>query len=144
MTPSVPLSSWTLAYQWAVKNVKVLQETAADGTAIYYMTSSTSATQHINQRVLRAFKVKHLKWNNFEDFRKYAHGVWVVQINSNDLAKCRCSCPSFQKLRNCKHLLGMKIRLQMVMVPAAAKTIPIGQKRKRGRPSLATKALIVQ
>lgn len=52
MTP-VPLLLWTRAYQWAVKNVEVLQETSADGTAMYYMNSST-AVQPINEKCLQS------------------------------------------------------------------------------------------
>jgi hypothetical protein len=68
---------------------------------------------------------------------------WAVK-NGKVPSKCRCTCPSFQKYGNCKHLLGMKIRLQMVTAPAAVKTIPIGLKRKRERPKTAGQALIVQ
>ena len=36
-----------------------------------------------------------------------------------------------------------RVRNQEVLVPAAAKAIPIGRKRKRGRPAKAKKALIM-
>ena len=54
-----------------------------------------------------------------------------------------CTCPIFLKTKVFKHSLGMRIRQKTVVVPATAKEIPIGQKRKRGRPRLATKALLV-
>ena len=106
--------------------------------------NSSTATQDISDRVVRKCKLKNLKWRDFDEFKKYDRGVWVVRISSTDDKKCGCSCPWYQKHENCKHLLGMKIRLKTVTVPAEAKNIPIGQKRKRGRPSKATKALIVQ
>lgn len=37
----------------------------------------------------------------------------------------------------------MQTRQKKVTVPPATKQIPIGQKRKRGRPRLSTKALLV-
>ena len=43
----------------------------------------------------------------------------------------------------CKHVIGLAIRLKLAKPPAAAKDVPIGQKRRRGRPSKDTKALIV-
>ncbi|KAK7602437.1 hypothetical protein V9T40_008026 [Parthenolecanium corni] len=40
--------------------------------------------------------------------------------------------------------VGMLIRHKDVQVPPDAKTAPLGQKRKQGRPSKATKTLLVQ
>jgi hypothetical protein len=36
----------------------------------------------------------------------------------------------------------MALRLKLCKPPPAAKDVPIGEKRKRGRPKLATKALL--
>ena len=55
-----------------------------------------------------------------------------------------CSCPVFLKQYVCKHLIGVAIRLKKAKPPAAAKSIPIGQKRRRGRPKLAKPALLSQ
>jgi hypothetical protein len=43
----------------------------------------------------------------------------------------------------CKHRIGLAIRLKSAKPPPAAKEIPIGQKRKRGRPNKSSKALII-
>ena len=53
-------------------------------------------------------------------------------------------CPRFMKKNICKHTVGMEIWLGMCDAPAMAKTVPIGQKRKRGRPAKAKPALIRQ
>ena len=55
-----------------------------------------------------------------------------------------CLCPFFVKHTHCKHALGMQIRRKDINVPREAKLIPLGQKRKRGRPAKARKALLVQ
>jgi hypothetical protein len=44
----------------------------------------------------------------------------------------------------CKHIIGIAIRLKYVKPPPEARNISIQGKRKRGRPSKAKKALIVQ
>jgi hypothetical protein len=44
----------------------------------------------------------------------------------------------------CKHVVGMGIRLKYCKPPPAAKTVPIGEKRKRGRRNKAKPALLVQ
>jgi hypothetical protein len=43
----------------------------------------------------------------------------------------------------CKHIIGLAIRLKAAKPPPAAKEIPRGQKRKRGRPNKSSKALII-
>jgi uncharacterized Zn finger protein len=55
-----------------------------------------------------------------------------------------CNCPSFFKKYMCKHVVGLAIRSRFCTPPVAAKNIPIGQKRRRGRPSKAKKALLIQ
>ncbi|CAK9817860.1 hypothetical protein ANTPLA_LOCUS9530 [Anthophora plagiata] len=42
-----------------------------------------------------------------------------------------------------QHIIGLAIRLKYVKPPLAAKQILIGQKRKRGRPKLTTRALVI-
>ncbi|CAF3896417.1 unnamed protein product [Rotaria sordida] len=43
-----------------------------------------------------------------------------------------------------EHIVGIAIRLKCCKPPPAAKTVPIGQKRKRGRPAKAKAALLIQ
>jgi len=52
-------------------------------------------------------------------------------------------CPYYFKNFLCKHLIGLAIRLKAVALPVEAKNIPIGLKRKRGRPAKAKKALLI-
>ena len=44
----------------------------------------------------------------------------------------------------CKHLIAISaiLRLEGCVIPKLAKTVPLGQKRKRGAPAKAKKALI--
>lgn len=53
-----------------------------------------------------------------------------------------CSCPVFLKQYVSKRLIGVAIRLRKAKPLAAVKTIPNGQKRRRGRPKLANIALL--
>ncbi len=56
----------------------------------------------------------------------------------------QCNCPKFYKLYKCKHIIGIASRLKLLEIPMQAKTIELGNKRKRGRPILAKPALIRQ
>ena len=57
---------------------------------------------------------------------------------------CRCNCPTFVKRGQCKHSVGMQIERGEVTVPLEAQSVPLGQKRKRGRPEKAMGALVRQ
>jgi hypothetical protein len=50
----------------------------------------------------------------------------------------------FYKHYMCKHVMGLAIRLKLTSPPLEAKNVPIGQKRKRGRPTKSKPALIIQ
>ncbi|CAF4622001.1 unnamed protein product [Rotaria sp. Silwood2] len=49
-----------------------------------------------------------------------------------------------RKQQKKKSKFWIKIRLKCCKPPPAAKTVPIGQKRKRGRPAKAKAALLIQ
>ena len=95
-------------------------------------------TCSLNSALLTEYKNKEGKWRSFSEFVKLEYGVRRIHIKEG------CTCSMYLKVNVCKHHLGMEIRLKMVDVPAEAKVIPLGQKRKRGRPSKARKALIIQ
>jgi uncharacterized Zn finger protein len=86
-----------------------------------------------------------MRYNTFDQFKKRAFVVWIVNVptDGDKWKDGKCTCPSFLKKYMCKHVIGLSIRLKYVKPPPAAKQVPIGQKRKRGRPSVATKALLV-
>jgi hypothetical protein len=69
---------------------------------------------------------------------------FALSINKEEWAQVKCTCPTFFKMYMCKHVIGLSIRLKYTVPPVEAKNIPLGQKRKRGRPSKAKPALIIQ
>jgi len=70
--------------------------------------------------------------------------IWVVNfLKANWESESTCSCPVFLKSIICKHIIGLAIKLNLYEVCSEAKSVPIGQKRKRGRPIKASAALIV-
>ena len=55
-----------------------------------------------------------------------------------------CNCSNFFKEYICTHVIGMAIRLKFCKPPPAAKDAFLSEKRKRGRPRKATKALLIE
>lgn len=64
-----------------------------------------------------------------------------VSITSDDVTTTVSD--TFLKLFKCKHIIGIASRQKLVQIPLAAKDTPINQKRRRGRPKMATNSLLV-
>jgi hypothetical protein len=72
------------------------------------------------------------------------HKIRVVEINETTWTLGRCSCHWFLKNNKCSHLIGISSILSKCVIPHKAMNIPIGQKRKRGRPANNAVALVIQ
>ncbi|CAF1299447.1 unnamed protein product [Rotaria sordida] len=137
--PTISLELWTLSYQWA-KSTKDIICISNDSSKIYYIPARD--LQSISQASLNKYKNK--TWSTFNQFTK-SFDIWCMEMdNGSDWRKSKCNCPGFFKNYICKHVVGMAIRLKYCKPPPSAKTVPIGEKRKRGRPAKAKPALLVQ
>ncbi|KAJ6649606.1 hypothetical protein Bhyg_04844 [Pseudolycoriella hygida] len=129
--PTISPSLWTQSHEWERLNKFDREETNSlilvpAGDAVRLDVSRTD------------------KWESFDDFKNRAFQVWQVDTSENDWIKWTCSCPAFKKKYICKHVIGIAINLQKVKPPISAEANPIGgNKRKRGRPPKAEKALLV-
>ena len=99
--------------------------------------------------VLKSDDISNLileRWNTFEQFKNRAFKLWIVSIpiDGTQWKTGSCTCPCYLKKYMCKHLVGVALRRKYVKAPPSAKDIPIGEKRKRGRPKKSTKALLTQ
>lgn len=129
--PQIDLPLWTSSYQWVLEKAKV---TAIEGTnsTVYTISNSTSPPLKIPDN-----------FTTFDDFKEKMFVSYQLEMPIGKWEDGICNCRDFMKKFICKHLVGMAIRLKLTTAPAEAKNIPIGAKRKPGRPSKAKKALIV-
>jgi hypothetical protein len=127
--PEITLQLWTAGYQWAKANRNISSWTTADGTAY----SITQAKRNSSFKTFDEFKETY-----------FTNCLITLPIEKEKWKHGTCDCPSFFKQLCCKHIVGIAIRLKHALPPPEAKNIPIGEKRKRGRPAKAKKALIVQ
>ena len=90
--------------------------------------------------------MKKMKWYSFDQYKIKAFNIWCVTLPMDKLKwdEGVCNCSAFFKKFMCKHVTGMAIRLNHCKPPPATKDLQIGEKRRRGRPSKAKRALIVQ
>lgn len=131
--PSIDLPLWTEAYQWVRQNkfVSLLDE---DENSKYYVVSTNTEKPIVIPDTFQSF-------NEFKEKIFTSYKINLPQ-ESWDMGTCNCSV--FMKQFICKHVVGLAIRLKLTKPPTEAKNLPIGAKRKPGRPSKAKKALIIQ
>ena len=69
-----------------------------------------------------------------------------VFIMKEFLKNSEISNSYFRNMLECERIckVGMMVRLKKIAVPGAAKSVPLGQKRRRGRSPKSKPALIVQ
>ncbi|CAF1366121.1 unnamed protein product [Rotaria sordida] len=136
--PTISLELWTSSYQWAQSRKEVI--CLSHGSLKKYYIPARDI-QSITKNDINKY---NKQWTTFNQFRK-SYDIWCMEIENDAHWKTsKCNCPYFLKNYICKHVVGMAIRLKRCKPPPAAKTVPIGQKRKRGRPAKAKAALLIQ
>lgn len=128
--PTMNLDLWTSGYNFAKSNVKTAQRRTANH--IIYSLNGDS--------IYNDFQ----KWTEFDHFKRslsVIHTKFEYPVTPENWAHAICVCPNGFKKYLCEHIVGIALRLNVVAAPAEAKSIPLGQKRKRGRPAKAKKAL---
>lgn len=131
---------WTNAYNWAELDVKMhVDETQ---TYVSYKIPADPNRTDVEQMST------DINWATFKQFKEECFAFYVTNFpapfSKDNWMKGSCDCYQYFKLYMCVHILGIALRMRYVTVPDEAKTIPIGRKRKRGRPALAKPALVWQ
>lgn len=136
--PNIELEWWTNGYNFARSNVSITS-VRRDNKIVYSIPMSDDAvdgSQNFNT------------WATFNDFKREAfavcHTSFDYPVSSENWVFGDCDCANGFKLFVCEHMIGIALRLKLIMVPPEAKTIPIGQKRKPGRPKKSRPALVFQ
>jgi hypothetical protein len=133
--PNIELSKWTEACQWSQKvqdfNTSILF--TEDGVKRIH----SSNMEKIDIELLKNF-VDIWSVNCFDTYKSVKNSFFSLTVVGENVS---CDCISFKKNYICSHSLGTKIILKLVTAPAEAWAIPLGQKRKPGRPKKAGPAL---
>lgn len=137
-TSNIELKTWTAAYVWAKRNVpmKVIE---TDVEKTFKIPSDPDKPDTIDRLC---------EWNSFDEFKilNFAcHDVtFPMPYTKDNWREGKCTCSTFLKTFICEHVVGISLRMKFATAPDEAKSIPLGQKRKRGRPALAKAALVLQ
>ena len=139
--PRPSLALWTKAFHWARLDTEVKRV-----GEVYYVRSSVPCKRKMATLIKQRQKKEEKKnWDDWNDITSTLSYLWeVTNMSQETYLRAVCSCEENMKHNICKHSLGLALRLGFCNPPSEAKDVPIGQKRKRGRPSKAKKALIRQ
>lgn len=131
--PAITLALWTKGYHFAKSNEKITS--TRRGNRIVYHTGNTEAGNSV-------------EFDDFDDFKSKSFSSFDTTFSyppkRENWLKSECQCSDYYKLYMCHHIIGIAIRLKCVIPPAEAKSVPIGEKRKRGRPAKSKPALVRQ
>jgi len=126
----------TSAYEWIKLKPRLLAEEDGQIRSIYVAAAESDA---VTQNTPKVFNEKH---KTFESFKKLHLSAYKIMFNVGNWKMSSCTCPSFLKNYKCKHVYGLAVHKKLALFPETVKTVPIGQKRKPGRPKGTTKALL--
>ena len=132
-TDLVTLANQTQGYQFIMKNTSPTSIIKVRGK---YYTLSSKAPEGTD------IKDEVKKFIKFQENMEYPEGFdeWKVMKGlvyelTDDGDFFRCSCGYGLKKYFCKHNIGLSIKFKNYTIPDTAKSVPLAQKRKRGRPA---------
>lgn len=132
--PEIKLELWTAGYNFAKQNIKITS--SRRGNSITYR---SALSENIDDST---------DWSDFDSFKKKSFAFYdttfVYPTKRENWLQSECICSDYFKIYICCHIIGIAIRLKYITPPAEAKNVPIGQKRKPGRPAKAKSALVRQ
>jgi hypothetical protein len=137
--PKISFDLWRKSYQWA-KETKQIRAVQLDGNTTFFIPARD--LESISDLDIK--KYKSGKYSSFGQLQKIHFSIWRLESNDQQSWKCsKCNCPVFLKNFICKHVVGMGIRTKKCKPPYDKEKL-LGRKMKRGRPTLARQALLVQ
>ena len=145
LKPVYTLDLQTKAYNWCNQNLQLKRRTLCASTKVLYFVPA-AGTKPLKEAEINSFLrlTTQLTWKSFDTYRACLIRLWLIEFNPSNWELSTCNCPRFKKEYICKHAMGIAIINKLYNVQAEAKAIPLGEKRKRGRPTGVKKALLVE
>ena len=99
----------------------------------FYVLAAHAKHLDIKDEVKKVVKNKdNLDYEGFDEWKQSRTSVYEL-TEDGDLFKC--SCPAGSKKYFCKHNIGLAIKFKNLQIPDSAKSVPLNEKRTRGRPA---------
>lgn len=108
--PSINLKDWRESYIWAKTIKEVTKSCHSDENYTYYSVPA-------DQGKLCIFTQP---WETLDEFEIQHFSQWIVAIPNGIAKHGKCSCPTYNMMYKCKHVLGLAIHLKYVDPPLEA------------------------
>ena len=144
--PSITTQLATLAYMFSNTCSSIVKKRKAqNGNTIYFIPSSSTTKKLTDTEIDKYIKnCKLFNYRTFDTFVKHHHNrLWIVTFVTTDWLQSTCTCPIFYKHYICKHMVGLAIVNNLYDPPPEAKATLFQNKRRPGRPSKSSKALVI-
>lgn len=129
LTISNNLELWTSACQWVKEKVKLKYKDMGGDLLYNVPTDFFSYPTNVEMSYRQ-------DWKSFQDFKDRNFKMYKTTIPLLSSWKTgACTCQDYLKCFICKHIIGISIIRKIAIPPMTAWNVPIGQKRKRGRPT---------
>lgn len=134
----VPITNqmWTEGLDWARSEKKIEVQPNNDST-IYYVPAAE--VNVVSKKTLKTYNEKI--WRDFSSFVDDWNSIWRVEMPNENLDGSTCTCPPYLKLYMCKHIVGIRLRLQTLDIPDHIEKVE-KRRNQRGRPSRVPPALV--
>ncbi len=132
--PTYGLEVATAAYHWIKKKHYIVE---ADGDIFIAASGHKEVTKDVVQK-------QNVNYRSFATMTSNYFSHYKITFDNLNWKKSLCTCAFYQKQYHCKHIFGLAVVKGIISLPPAARDVPVGQKRKRGRPAGAKKALLRQ
>ena len=136
--PTIFTTDYIQAYQW-IKNSRI---TIREENVFYSRASNSSNSNEFAKCEIKQYKQavrSNYAFANFADYNSII-GIGCTVLNREDFLQSTCSCFSYLKQNKCKHIIGLAALEKL----STTKSVPIGQKPKRGRQQATSRALVRQ
>ena len=133
----------TESYNWVSQKPKIKIRKNNSDISYYFISRNSQILKEADIDKYLGMN-KRLSWRTFDSYKTRQESLRMVTFKRSNWEESDCTCPISKKKYICKHITGLAIINKLLVVPPEAKNVPIGTKRKRGRPDKAKKALIVQ
>lgn len=141
--PVISINDWRDAAIWANDEKR---RHISTHNMVFIVPSSKALNEEWDLTKANVEKLQKTKFRDFDQYVKFGIGFyWTVNLSQTQWQMfSSCDCPHFLKNFMCKHVIGVALRNKICKLPRAAIPTAIGEKRKRGKPAQAKKALLTQ
>ena len=147
--PDVPRELWVKSAIWAKDSKIATIKMAENELEMSFFAPSSKWVESEKAFDLDAVKkLEQMAWLTFDQYVEFGHNLYYTVKVSKNKEKwhlfSQCTCPDFFKNYMCKHTVGIALRRKIAILPATAIPTLLTKTRKAGRPTKASKALLVE